>query len=76
MTYTIYERGVGAMLSFEADSPDEAIEEAIEAIAVDPRVAPEIDCPANWLTFLRWGKGEELQEFQLVEEGHGEQPWE
>lgn len=74
MTYTIYERGVGRMLSFEADSPDEAIEEAVEAIAAGGE--PEVDCPANWLTFLRFGEGASLREFQLVEEGHGEQPWE
>lgn len=74
MTYTIYERGAGRMISFEADDADEAIEEAVEAIGLGEGV--EMDCPADWLTFLRWNKGPELREFQLVEEGHDEQSWE
>lgn len=76
-TYTIYERGVGRLLSFEADDGDEALEEALEAIGLDPVLgAPEIDCVASWLTYVTYGEGDARRHFQLIEEPHGEQPWE
>lgn len=76
MKFTIYQRGVGRLLSLEADDLEEGHDEAIEAIGLTGLFGePAIDRATPWLTYVRFTSNDERFEFQVIEEPHKEQPW-
>lgn len=72
MRYTMWKEGVDApVAAFDADSMDDAIDEACAVIGTG---SCDIDCPADWLTYIV-DENDGCTTFQLVEEGHDRQPW-
>lgn len=74
-TFTVWRRGEDKpRLTFGADDMDSAIDEFLEVGVTS--AAPDIDCVANWCTFIFDEQGDgAIVEWQIVENGHNPQPW-